>query len=100
MQYFFPPLSLLMAWGLALPQQGGDQADPIRLGRPVQSVEVPAWHRSSIAFSPDGKKLAMITAPACRRVQRRRLFSAVIPIPGLDCRGELRGSRRRAARAG
>ena len=35
------------------------QPEPIRLGRPVESVVVvPSLHRTSIVFSPDGTKLA------------------------------------------
>ena len=33
-------------------------AEPVRLGQPVTKITVPTPHRTSIAFSPDGAKLA------------------------------------------
>src|SRR5438128_824060 len=34
--------------------------EPVRLGQPVKPVAAPSLHRTSIAFSPDGKKVAWV----------------------------------------
>src|SRR4051812_13677807 len=46
---------------LLLPSQSGNKiGEPIRLGRPAMATSAPGLHRTSIAFSPDGKKLAWV----------------------------------------
>src|SRR5438309_9877541 len=52
------PLALLALLDPGAALAGDKLPEPVRFGRAVKSSEVPGLHRSSIAFSPDGKKLA------------------------------------------
>src|SRR5258708_31908581 len=55
----FGPLHAHASVGMP-PSDGTQLPEPIRFGQPVKPNVVPAQHRTSIAFSPDGKKLAWV----------------------------------------
>src|SRR5262249_54967394 len=52
------PLALFVCLDPHTALAGDQPSEPVRFGRAVKTSEVPSLHRSSIAFSPDGKKLA------------------------------------------
>jgi WD40 repeat protein len=53
------PFLVLIVLNISGPQPASDKLpEPLRLGVPVKEIEVPSIHQRSIAFSPDGKKVA------------------------------------------
>ncbi|HYV36167.1 MAG TPA: WD40 repeat domain-containing protein [Gemmataceae bacterium] len=54
------PAIILAVLSTPVAYSGDKTPQPVRYGRPVTATPAPALHRTSIAFSPDGKKLAWL----------------------------------------